>query len=172
MKKFLTVLTIVLMLAVIFRATVTFPENARQPSRQEIDGYMKKAAQLYDEGSYAEAITWYHKAADHGNAWGQNNLAWILATFRIPGFRDGTRAVLYALKATEQEPNNPAFVRTLAAAYARNGEFDKAVEVQNRVRVLLQKKNNLSEELREFLRQDHREKLELYQQHTAYVDEK
>ena len=172
MKSYRMRITSVLIISVILAATISHAENAQKPGRQEIDGYMRKAAQLYEGENYTEAIEWYRKAADCGNAWGQNNVAWILATFKMPEHRDGKLAVFYALKAVEQEPKNAAFIRTLAAAYARNREFDKAVRTQKSVIALLQDESNLSRELREFLQNDHKEKLERYQQDKAYVDEK
>ncbi len=171
MEKVVTKRTLVLFISIVLIATSSQAENSQEPDTQKIDGYMKKAGQFYEMGKYAEAIAYYRKAADGGNAWGQNNLAWILATFKHSEFRNGELAVCYALKAVEQEPKNAAFVQTLAAAYARNNEFDKAVETQRRVLTLLQDEHTVSKELRELLQKDHKEKLTLYQNQNAYIDE-
>lgn len=140
-------------------------------TREQIDEWMKQSAELYAKGEFAESIKFGRMAADHGNAWGQNNVAWVLATCRDPEVRDGKLAVQYALQAVEQEPNNYAFVRTLAAAYARNGEFDKAIAAQERANELFQDDKMFTGETREQLRKDNAEKLARYRKHEAYVDD-
>lgn len=141
-------------------------------ARQQADEFMKQAGQAYAAEQFAEAIARYRQAADLGNAWGQNNVAWMYATFRDAQFRDGAFAVAYALKATTQEPANAAFVRTLAAAYARVGEFDKAIAAQQRFIELLTDDQILTDAVKAELRDDHAEKLKRYQSHEAYVDDK
>lgn len=59
----------------------------------------------------------------------KNDLAWLLATCEEEKFRDGKRSVELALFACRKvEYRNPEYLDTLAAAYARIGDFDKAVE--------------------------------------------
>src|SRR5438477_1290400 len=59
-----------------------------------------------------------------------NNLAWILATYSDPAFRDGTKALELAQEANELSGrSNPIVLRTLAAAHANEGQFSRAVEV-------------------------------------------
>ena len=75
------------------------------------------------------ALHWLRLAAEHDHPQGHNGLAWLLATTRFDGLRDGEAALAEALRAT-------AIVRsantldTLAAAYAETGDFDKAVATQ------------------------------------------
>jgi Flp pilus assembly protein TadD len=61
-----------------------------------------------------------------------NNLAWLLAV-GPDGVRDGERAVAHATRACEltawKEPN---CLDTLAAAYAAAGDFDRAIEYQQK----------------------------------------
>ena len=139
-------------------------------SREQIDEWMRQSAQFWAEKSYADAIRVGRRAADQGNAWAQNNVAWALATCEAAEFRDGKLAVSYALKAVEQEPRNYAFVRTLAAAYARNGQFDEAVAAQKKAIDLFPEDRLFSGEMREQLRADNPKKLNLYQNHQAFVD--
>jgi Flp pilus assembly protein TadD len=56
-----------------------------------------------------------------------NNLAWVLATFPDAWIRNGGQALALAKRANELAGhNNPAILRTLAAALAENGRFTEA----------------------------------------------
>jgi tetratricopeptide (TPR) repeat protein len=75
--------------------------------------------------------------------------AWIRATCPDPKFRDGERAVTNARKACDLKPNgwqDADSLATLAAAYAEKGEFDSAIEFQQKAIELLtdpkEKKNH------------------------------
>lgn len=168
MKKYTLVLLSLLLLIV--HTGLGLAEEQQKMSREEVDNLMRKAGEAYEAEEFAEAIDFYRQAAEQGNAWGRNNLAWILATFRQADLRDGKQALHYAFEAVKQEPNNPAFVRTLAAAYARNDNFEKAIAAQEKMLELTDEDTKLSDELKEQIRADHQEKLDLYRQHKAYVD--
>jgi len=63
----------------------------------------------------------------------RNNVAWILATHPNKWFRDGSYAVQLAQRACEMSQwKESAFLDTLAAAHAENGNFDKAIEFENK----------------------------------------
>ena len=97
--------------------------------------YYKRANVLGVQGQYGEALADYSKAVelvpDYLEA--HNSLAWLLATCPNERFRDGDRAIKSAIRACElTEWREPDYLDTLAAAYAESGQFEKAVEFQQK----------------------------------------
>jgi TPR repeat protein len=86
---------------------------------------------LRQEGDEArgEALKWSRRAAEMGHPQARNDYAWLLATSKFEGLRNGTLALDQAIKAVEQE-SSASYLDTLAAAYAELGNFDKAIAVQ------------------------------------------
>jgi tetratricopeptide (TPR) repeat protein len=91
--------------------------------------------------AHARKKDWPKAAADYDkvvelnpdSAVGQNGLAWLLCTAPDAKVRDGKRALAAAKKACELTGyKNGGYLDTLAAAYAELGEFDKAVEWQEK----------------------------------------
>ena len=73
----------------------------------------------------------------------ENTLAWFLATAPEVSLRDGARAVKLAGQATEATGgNNPAILRTLAAAYAEAGQFTDATSTAQKALELAEVQNN------------------------------
>ncbi len=63
----------------------------------------------------------------------QNNLAWQLATCPDPAVRNGARALRLAGQANQLSgEQDPVILNTLAAAYAENGQFAKALEIADK----------------------------------------
>lgn len=80
-----------------------------------------------------EASYWYQMAAQQNNLRAMNNLAWIKTLARDSELYDPAGAVKLALKVVEIYPKSHGYLDTLAAAYAANGQYELAVEVQQKV---------------------------------------
>src|SRR5438067_9931049 len=99
---------------------------------EHADAHTILASAFLQKGEIGTAIEQYKKTLEIAprSVPALNNLAWILATYSDPAFRDGTKALELAQRANEfSGRNNPIILRTLAAAHANAGQFSKAVEV-------------------------------------------
>jgi tetratricopeptide (TPR) repeat protein len=86
---------------------------------------------LIQQGRTREAIEQWQKVLaiqpENGNA--MSNLAWVFATSPDESLRDSTQAVRLAEQALQLSGGRiPMIFRTLAAAYAENGRFSRAIE--------------------------------------------
>jgi protein O-mannosyl-transferase len=94
----------------------------------------------------------------------QTNLAWVLASCSDVSLRGGGRAVQLAEAANRSfDGKNAVVLHTLAAAYAQDGQFDKAVETAQRALDLALNQNEVS------LTDDLRREIELYREHRPYT---
>ena len=87
------------------------------------------------QGRIDEAINEWQEALqlrpDHLNAY--CNLVWVFATFPDNAIRNGTKAVALGQRALEiSGEKDPRIFRLLAAAYAENGQFEKAADTAQR----------------------------------------
>ncbi|MCF7956734.1 MAG: hypothetical protein K9M75_13105, partial [Phycisphaerae bacterium] len=83
-----------------------------------------------------------------------NNLAWLRAVYNGRNSFDPSKAVKHALKACELTQYKKAnYIDTLAIAYAANGDFSKAVEMEKRAIEIanLSKQQNLIENFQKHL---------------------
>jgi Flp pilus assembly protein TadD len=86
---------------------------------------------LEHKGLYREAVAHYEIAlkSDPNSVFAQSNLAWLLSTNPDDSLRNGPRAVELALRLNRiANQTSPSILRTLAAAYAEAGLFEKAAE--------------------------------------------
>ncbi len=135
----------------------------------------KHLGRFYAEGkgveqNYSTAIMWLGKAAEQNDIEILNELAWIHATCPNPNFHNGKMAIAYALKAYSQNPNHWSVVDTLAASYARNGQFKEAIKLAEKSIALLNEAENYSEEDKIEKLKGAEERLSLYTINQAYTE--
>jgi len=82
--------------------------------------------------NYLEAAKWYRLASDQGVPSAMNRLAWLLAGCPLPDICNGELAVKLIQDAYQKEDvpkeDKASYQDSLAAGYARSGQFDLAIE--------------------------------------------
>ena len=96
------------------------------PSQGEI-GYMYRKGFGVDK-DFLEAAKWYRLAAEQGDVTAANRLAWLMATCPIAAVCNGRVALEFARFAVGSD-RSATNLDSLAAAHARLGEFNRAMEV-------------------------------------------
>jgi tetratricopeptide (TPR) repeat protein len=112
------------------KAVETFGEVLKQDPKNNY-ALQARADAYLTLGNHAEAIADYNRGIEIApeDTGILNNLAWVLATSPKDELRDPKRALKLATKACEETQYQQAHIlSTLAAAYAENGDFAKAVE--------------------------------------------
>lgn len=102
---------------------------------QNYDAFVNRGLVYQDLGEWQRALDDFETAArrspDNVTPW--NNLAWLKATCPDEQFRNGAEAVEDATKTCELSKwENFAALSTLAAAYAEQADFEKAIEWQQK----------------------------------------
>jgi protein O-mannosyl-transferase len=114
-----------------------------------------------------EAADHYEKAlrSEPDSILALNNLAWLMSAGPDDSLRNDTLAVELAKKANAMSnDSNAVFLRTLAAAYAQAGEFDRAIEIAQHASELA-KAHGQQRVIRELA-----EDVDLYQRHAPLRD--
>ncbi|WP_197440862.1 tetratricopeptide repeat protein [Thalassoglobus neptunius] len=105
--------------------------------------YALKSVQQFDlaQKDYELALT-----VDQESPAAQNDFAWMLATCPDSEFRKPKRAIELALSANRStEYRDPGFIDTLAAAYAADGQFEKAIQTCQTAIELMEDEEELEE---------------------------
>jgi len=113
------------------------------------------AVALAEKGETVDAIAHYEKAIEAQPDFFEalTNLAWIFASSSDANLRNGPKAVELAEKASRlTNDRSPVVLRTLAAAYATNKSFDKALDTARRALQSAQAQGN--SELAETIRRE------------------
>lgn len=98
-------------------------------------GYLYRRG-LGVEQDYVQAATWYQLAADQRVPGAMNRLSWLLAGCPVEKVCNGGAAINLAQQSLELG-ETPERLDSLAAGYARIGDFDQAMKTMNRVLQLL-----------------------------------
>jgi len=100
-----------------------------------------------------------------------NEAAWRYAASPDPAQRDGVKAVDIAMQAVQKSFHPPwNFFGTLATAYARNGQFSEAVEMQTLALAMLRETRNLTPEQMAPRVAASEQRLELFRQRKPYAE--
>ena len=99
-----------------------------------VDLWIQIGALEVGSGRDLEAASTYREAIrlDSGNGLARNNLAFLLVTTKDPLLRDPVLALVHAQQALRLEPENPAFLDTLAEVFNVTGHHSKAVSTIKR----------------------------------------
>ncbi|MBN01812.1 MAG: hypothetical protein CMJ77_22110 [Planctomycetaceae bacterium] len=111
---------------------IEFFQRATTLEPQKPEPRFNLAIALQLSGQSASAVTQYSQLLEThpGLIEAANNLAWLLATDENPAIRDASRAIeLAASVCSTTQNSNPAYLDTLAEAYAAAGNYSEAVQV-------------------------------------------
>ena len=153
-------------LSVLYSQGLGVPRNLKQAA-----DWMRKAAEqnlpagqlgmgiLYENGEgvppdAVEAAKWYQKAVDQGSTAATNQLALLMATSTNPSVRNPKGAIALATKAVAAAMNSD-YLDTLAAAYFADGQFDKAVEAEQKALARSPENDSYQKSLEKYLSAAH-----------------
>ena len=126
-----------------------------------------------EDRDYSGALAWFKKAAGKDanpeiRARSLVALATLLATCPVAELRDGNAAVEYAKTALEVAPKGGA-MDALAAAYARCGRFEEAIEQEKKWVKQIEDSKALPQDVKENMLFNAKYKLQLYLKSQPYT---
>jgi len=124
---------------------IAYLHEGQQIHPDSTEAYNYLGLVFLSQGQAGEAVTNFQKALElqPDNVETQNNLAWVWATCPDASWRNGVKAVQLAQKANQLSGGqNPAILRTLAAAYAEAGRFPEALTTAQKALRLVESQTN------------------------------
>jgi tetratricopeptide (TPR) repeat protein len=99
---------------------------------RNVEAYVNRGDAYADQARFSEALRDYTAALSQDPRFGRahQSLAWLRATCPVARFRDPAQAVQSARRAIELDGESHRYLDTLAAALARAGQYDSAVQAQ------------------------------------------
>ncbi len=128
--------------------------------------HCNRGSTWYAKKEYRQALTDYNEAIrlNSSDALVYSNRAWLWATCPDPTCRDAWMAIESATRGCDLSQWKKAYhIGTLAAAYAEAGNFDKAVEYQEKANMLYTDAED---------RKKGEDRLRLYKDKKPYRDER
>ncbi|MCF7848780.1 MAG: tetratricopeptide repeat protein [Kiritimatiellales bacterium] len=115
-----------------------------------------------------KAIECYQAAAKHGLSLAHQNLARVYASSPEPQYLNAEKALIHATAELETNPENPVMQDIMAMAYARDGQFEKAIASEEKGIEIVSKRGKLPAYMVKTLER-YKQRLELYKQNKPYV---
>jgi len=144
-------------------------QMAAQREIEQLQNLFRIGSEALRRKQIDDAILPLRTSADRGYALAQNALAWLYATSSDTRYLDAANAVRLAGLAVQQDSNH-SNIDTLAAAYARAGDFKQAVENQERAINLLREDFRIPDGDRARRLDDYKSRQRLYAGRQAYTE--
>ena len=146
-----------------FEQAIEHYQKALQTDPGHANAHNNLAAALARQNKVARTIAHWEETlrSDPDHIDSHNNLAWLLATTADDNVRDPAEAVRLAERACQlTQYSRPDVLDTLAAAYAADGDFAKAVETAEKALSLVSDSEKLTNWIQE--------RIELYKANKPY----